>query len=46
MAKHAFKKWSYLAGRDEERMADFSAAPRNPEVRAIFATIAMICRSL
>ncbi|MBZ9605785.1 S66 peptidase family protein [Phyllobacterium chamaecytisi] len=36
--QHAFKKWSYLAGTDEERVADFNAALRDPEVRAIFAT--------
>ncbi len=36
--QHAFKKRSYLAGTDEERMADFNAALRDPEVRAIVAT--------
>ncbi len=36
--EHAFKKRSYLAGTDEERVADFNAALRDPEVRAIFAT--------
>ncbi|MBB3146120.1 muramoyltetrapeptide carboxypeptidase [Phyllobacterium trifolii] len=36
--QHAFKKRSYLAGTDEERVADFNAALRDPAVRAIFAT--------
>ncbi|MBB5576457.1 MULTISPECIES: S66 peptidase family protein [Rhizobium] len=36
--EHAFCKHDYLAGTDEERLADFNAALRDPEVRAIFAT--------
>ncbi|WFU07833.1 LD-carboxypeptidase [Rhizobium sp. CB3090] len=36
--EHAFCKHGYLAGTDEERLADFNAALRDPEVRAIFAT--------
>ncbi|NLR96821.1 LD-carboxypeptidase [Rhizobium sp. P38BS-XIX] len=36
--EHAFRKWAYLAGTDEERLADFNAALRDPDVRAIFAT--------
>jgi muramoyltetrapeptide carboxypeptidase len=36
--EHAFCKQDYLAGTDEERLADFNAALRDPEVRAIFAT--------
>ena len=36
--EHAFSKWSYLAGTDEERLADLNAAFRDPEVRAIFTT--------
>lgn len=36
--EHAFKKVAYLAGTDEERLADFNTALRDPEIRAIFAT--------
>lgn len=36
--EHAFRKVAYLAGTDEERLADFDAALRDPKVRAIFAT--------
>lgn len=36
--EHAFRKWSYLAGTDEERLADLNAALRDPDVRAIFTT--------
>jgi muramoyltetrapeptide carboxypeptidase len=36
--EHAFCKHDYLAGTDEERLADFNTALRDPEVRAIFAT--------
>lgn len=36
--EHAFHKHHYLAGTDEERLADFDAALRDPEVRAIFTT--------
>ena len=36
--EHAFKKRSYLAGTDEERLADFNGALRDPEVRAVFTT--------
>lgn len=35
---HAFGKLHYLAGTDDERLADFDAALRDHEVRAIFAT--------
>lgn len=35
---HAFDKLSFLAGKDEDRLADFNAALNDPEVRAIFAT--------
>ncbi|MDC9810346.1 MULTISPECIES: S66 peptidase family protein [Rhizobium] len=35
---HAFDKFGYLAGRDEDRLADLNEALRDPEVRAIFAT--------
>jgi muramoyltetrapeptide carboxypeptidase len=36
--EHAFHKHHYLAGTDEERLADLDAALRDPEVRAIFTT--------
>jgi len=36
--EHAFCKWNYLAGTDEERLADIDDALRDPEVRAIFTT--------
>jgi muramoyltetrapeptide carboxypeptidase len=36
--EHAFCKHDYLAGTDEERLADLDAALRDPEVRAIFTT--------
>lgn len=35
---HAFRKLSYLAGTDEERLADLNDALGDPGVRAIFAT--------
>lgn len=35
---HAFDKFAYLAGRDEDRLADLNEAIRDPDVRAIFAT--------
>src|SRR5262249_46363076 len=35
---NAFRVEDYLAGTDEERLADLNAALRDPEVRAIFAT--------
>ncbi|MEO1018937.1 MAG: LD-carboxypeptidase [Pseudomonadota bacterium] len=36
--EHAFDRIAYLAGTDEERLADFNGALRDPEIRAIFAT--------
>jgi muramoyltetrapeptide carboxypeptidase len=36
--QHAFRKRGYLAGTDEERLADLNAAIRDREVRAVFAT--------
>lgn len=36
--EHAFCKHDYLAGTDEQRLADLNAALRDPDVRAIFAT--------
>jgi muramoyltetrapeptide carboxypeptidase len=35
---HAFDELGYLAGRDEDRLADLNAALRDPEVKAVFAT--------
>lgn len=35
---NAFNKLNYLAGTDDERLADLNAAIRDPAVRAIFAT--------
>jgi muramoyltetrapeptide carboxypeptidase len=35
---HAFDKFAYLAGRDEDRLADLNEALRDPDVRAIFTT--------
>lgn len=35
---HAFDKVHYLAGTDEQRLADLNDAIRDPKVRAIFAT--------
>lgn len=37
-APHVFDTWGYLAGRDEDRLADLNAAIRDPSVRAIIAT--------
>ncbi|GAC1040375.1 S66 peptidase family protein [Rhizobium sp. No.120] len=36
--EHAFDKRDYLAGTDEERLADINGAFRDPDVRAIFTT--------
>jgi muramoyltetrapeptide carboxypeptidase len=38
MGAHVFEVRDYLAGRDEERLADLNAALRAPDVRAIIAT--------
>jgi muramoyltetrapeptide carboxypeptidase len=35
---HTFEKFHYLAGTDEQRLADLNEAIRDPSVRAIFAT--------
>jgi muramoyltetrapeptide carboxypeptidase len=34
--EHVFRKVAWLAGTDEERLADFNAALRDPSVRALF----------
>ena len=36
--RHVFDKLGYLAGSDEDRLADFNGALRDPGIRAIFAT--------
>lgn len=36
--ENTFQKYGYLAGTDEQRLADFNTALRDPTVRAIFAT--------
>jgi muramoyltetrapeptide carboxypeptidase len=36
--RHAFEKKSYLAGTDEERLADLDEALRDPDIRAVLAT--------
>lgn len=38
VGEHAFDQVGYLAGTDEDRLADLNAAIRDPGVRAIFAT--------
>ncbi|QYG95480.1 LD-carboxypeptidase [Iamia sp. SCSIO 61187] len=38
IAPHVFDTWGYLAGSDEDRLADLNAALRDPRVRAIIAT--------
>lgn len=35
---HVYDKLGYLAGSDEDRLADLNAAFRDPDIRAIFAT--------
>ncbi|XUY29337.1 S66 peptidase family protein [Agrobacterium sp. rho-8.1] len=35
---HAFSKYAWMAGTDEDRIADLNTAIRDPQVRAIFAT--------
>lgn len=36
--KHAFNEYGYLAGKDEDRLADINDAIRDPGIKAIFAT--------
>lgn len=38
VAPHVFDRWGYLAGRDEDRLADLNAALRDPGVRAVITT--------
>ena len=35
---HALDTWSFHAGTDEDRLADFNAALRDPQIRGIFCT--------
>ena len=35
---HALDEWGYMAGRDDERLADLNAAFRDPGVRAVITT--------
>jgi muramoyltetrapeptide carboxypeptidase len=35
---HALDAWGYMAGRDDDRLADLNDAFRDPEVRAVIAT--------
>jgi muramoyltetrapeptide carboxypeptidase len=37
-AEHAFREVGYLAGTDDERLADINTALRDDDVRAIFTT--------
>ncbi|MEU4420990.1 LD-carboxypeptidase [Actinoplanes sp. NPDC024001] len=38
LGEHVFEQWGYMAGRDEQRVADLNAALRDPEVRAVITT--------
>ena len=38
IGEHAFDELGYLAGKDEDRLADLNNALRNPDIKAIFAT--------
>ena len=38
VGRHARAQWGYMAGRDEERLADLDDAFRDPSVRAVVAT--------
>ncbi|MEU8655868.1 S66 peptidase family protein [Actinoplanes philippinensis] len=38
VGQHVFDQWGFMAGRDEDRIADLNDAVRDPGVRAIFAT--------
>lgn len=39
IADHAFDRWGhYLAGRDQDRLADLNEAFRDPGVRAVLST--------
>jgi muramoyltetrapeptide carboxypeptidase len=38
VGKHAFDQLGYLAGRDEDRLADVNEALRDPDIKAVIAT--------
>jgi muramoyltetrapeptide carboxypeptidase len=38
VGEHAMDRWGYMAGRDEDRLADLNGAFRDPGVRAIITT--------
>jgi len=38
LGKHVFDKYGYLAGKDEDRLADLNAALADPKVRGVFAS--------
>lgn len=38
VGKHVFDEYGYLAGKDEDRLADINEALRDPGIKAIFAT--------
>lgn len=38
LGKHVFDQWGYLAGRDEERVADIQAMFADPEIKMILCT--------
>jgi muramoyltetrapeptide carboxypeptidase len=38
VADHTLDQWGYMAGHDDDRLADLHAAYRDPEVRALIAT--------
>jgi muramoyltetrapeptide carboxypeptidase len=38
LGDHVFDQWGFMAGTDEDRVADINAAIRDPGIRAIFAT--------
>ena len=39
VGEHVFDQWGYMAGRDEDRVADLNSAFRDPGVRAVFAAM-------
>lgn len=39
LGEHVFDQWGYMAGRDEDRVADLNAAFRDPGVRAVIAAL-------
>jgi muramoyltetrapeptide carboxypeptidase len=39
VGEHVFDQWGYMAGRDEDRVADLNSAFREPGVRAVLAAM-------